>query len=93
MDFHFHNATPFQDVTVFRLIAGCSAVLGHVFTDFCGFSWWQRISTAAGMMIGVAPVEVAVAIGIFLLVVFFSGYVSLGLDHRGDHAPDDDVPP
>ncbi len=74
----FHNATPFQDVTVFRLIAGCSAVLGHVFTIFAGFRGGKGISTAAGMMIGVAPVEVAFAVGIFLLVVFFSGYVSLG---------------
>src|SRR5881227_2153168 len=28
----FHNATPFQDLTIFRLIAGISAVLGHVYT-------------------------------------------------------------
>src|SRR5581483_3149647 len=74
----FHNATPFQDITVFRLIAGCSAVLGHVFTIFAGFRGGKGISTAAGMLIGVAPVEVAVAAGIFLLVVFLSGYVSLG---------------
>ena len=74
----FHNATPFQDITVFRLIAGCSAVLGHVFTLFAGFRGGKGISTAAGMLIGVAPVEVAVAFGIFLLVVFLSGYVSLG---------------
>src|SRR3954469_6128875 len=25
----FHNATPFEDLTVFRIIAGVSAVLGH----------------------------------------------------------------
>lgn len=73
----FHNATPFQDITVFRLMAGCSAVLGHVFTIFAGFRGGKGISTAAGMLIGIAPVELAVAVGIFLLVVFFSGYVSL----------------
>jgi glycerol-3-phosphate acyltransferase PlsY len=73
----FHNATPFEDITVFRLIAGCSAVLGHVFTVFAGFRGGKGISTATGMLIGIAPVEVAVAVGIFLLVVFFSGYVSL----------------
>src|SRR5947209_9995482 len=28
----FHNATPFDDITIFRLIAGVSAVLGHVYT-------------------------------------------------------------
>lgn len=73
----FHNATPFQDITVFRLMAGCSAVLGHVFTIFAGFRGGKGISTAAGMLIGIAPVELAVAVGIFLLVVFLSGYVSL----------------
>ncbi|HET6402640.1 MAG TPA: glycerol-3-phosphate 1-O-acyltransferase PlsY [Candidatus Kapabacteria bacterium] len=73
----FHNATPFQDITVFRLIAGCSAVVGHVFTIFAGFRGGKGISTTAGMLIGIAPVELAVAVGIFLLVVFLSGYVSL----------------
>lgn len=74
----FHNATPFQDITVWRIIAGVSAVLGHVYTIFAGFRGGKGISTAAGMLIGVAPVEVAVAVGIFLLVVVLSGYVSLG---------------
>lgn len=74
----FHNATPFEDITVFRLIAGCSAILGHVYTVFAGFRGGKGISTAAGMLIGVAPIEIAVVAGIFLLVVFLSGYVSLG---------------
>ena len=74
----FHNATPFQDITIFRLIAGASAVLGHVYTVFAGFRGGKGISTAAGMLAGVAPIEIAVVAGIFLLVVLLSGYVSLG---------------
>jgi acyl phosphate:glycerol-3-phosphate acyltransferase len=74
----FHNATPFEDVTVFRIIAGVSAVLGHIFTVFAGFKGGKGISTAAGMLIGIAPVELAVAFGAFILVVTLSGYVSLG---------------
>jgi glycerol-3-phosphate acyltransferase PlsY len=74
----FHNATPFEDITIFRLIAGISAVLGHVYTVFAGFKGGKGISTAAGMLIGIAPVEVAIVTGIFLLVLFLSGYVSLG---------------
>lgn len=74
----FHNATPFEDLTIFRLIAGISAVLGHVYTCFAGFKGGKGISTAAGMLIGIAPVEIAVVTGIFLLVVALSGYVSLG---------------
>lgn len=74
----FHNATPFQDITVFRLIAGMAAVIGHVYTVFAGFRGGKGISTAIGMVIGVAPVEAAIVVGIFLVVVFISGYISLG---------------
>jgi acyl phosphate:glycerol-3-phosphate acyltransferase len=74
----FHNATPFEDITIFRIIAGVSAVLGHIFTVFAGFKGGKGISTAAGMLIGIAPVELAVAFGAFLLVVTLSGYISLG---------------
>jgi glycerol-3-phosphate acyltransferase PlsY len=74
----FHNATPFQDITVFKLIAGISAVLGHVYSCFAGFKGGKGISTAAGMLAAVAPIEVAVAFGLFILVVLLSGYISLG---------------
>lgn len=74
----FHNQTPFQDITVFRFFAGASAVLGHCYTIFAGWKGGKGISTTAGMLFAIAPVECAVAIGIFLLVVFASGYISLG---------------
>src|SRR5882724_4588530 len=28
----FTNQTPFEDITVIRIIAGCAAILGHVWT-------------------------------------------------------------
>jgi len=74
----FPNATGFEDITVVKTIAGVSAVIGHIWTAFAGFRGGKGINTALGMLIGIAPVELAVAIGIFLLVVFASGYVSLG---------------
>jgi glycerol-3-phosphate acyltransferase PlsY len=74
----FHNATPFQDITVFRFFAGISAVIGHCYTIFAGWKGGKGISTTLGMLAAIAPVEVAVAVGIFLLVVFASGYISLG---------------
>src|SRR3954466_7857208 len=40
----FHNATPFQDITVFRLIAGGAAILGHVYSIFAGFRGGKGIS-------------------------------------------------
>jgi glycerol-3-phosphate acyltransferase PlsY len=74
----FHNATPFEDLTVFRVIAGVAAVIGHVYTCFAGFKGGKGISTAAGMLLAIAPIEVAVAFGLFVLLVVFSGYISLG---------------
>jgi glycerol-3-phosphate acyltransferase PlsY len=74
----FPNATGFEDITVVKTIAGVAAVMGHVWTAFAGFRGGKGINTALGMLIGIAPVELAVAVGIFLLVVFASGYISLG---------------
>jgi glycerol-3-phosphate acyltransferase PlsY len=74
----FHNQTPFQDITVFRFFAGIAAVIGHCYTIFAGFKGGKGISTAAGMLIAIAPIETAVAIGFFMLVVVSSGYISLG---------------
>lgn len=74
----FNNRTPFEDETLIGIIAGCFAVLGHVFSPFVRFRGGKGINTAAGMLIGVAPIEVAIIVGVFLLVVFASGYISLG---------------
>ncbi|MCG8345211.1 MAG: glycerol-3-phosphate 1-O-acyltransferase PlsY [Chlorobiales bacterium] len=60
-----------------RLIAGLSAVFGHVFTVFAGFKGGKGVSTAAGMMFGIAPVTTLIVLGVFLLVVFVSRYVSV----------------
>ena len=74
----FVNHTPFDDFTVVQIIAGCAAILGHVWTLFAGFKGGKGIATAGGMLIGIAPVEVAVSVGVFALVLFIFHYVSLG---------------
>lgn len=74
----FVNRTPFEDETVVGLIAGISAVLGHMFSIFANFRGGKGINTSLGLLIAVAPVEVAVGLGIFLIILFASGYVSLG---------------
>lgn len=76
--FPFPNATPFTDVTLIRIIAGCAAILGHVWTAFGGFRGGKGIATAGGVLLGLATVEVLVAIGVFSIVFVLSRYVSLG---------------
>ena len=74
----FRNITPFEDITVLKIIAGVSAVLGHTFSAFVGFKGGKGINTALGMLISLSPVDVSISCGFFVIILLFSGYVSLG---------------
>jgi acyl phosphate:glycerol-3-phosphate acyltransferase len=74
----FENRTPFEDMTLVQIIAGISAIIGHVWTIFAGFKGGKGINTAAGMLVSLAPIDATISIGVFILVVLSSGYVSLG---------------
>jgi len=63
---------------VFALVCGLTAVLGHVFSVFVGFKGGKGVATAAGVMLGLAPIALAVAIVVWVALVFLTGYVSLG---------------
>ncbi len=74
----FQNATPFDDLTLVQIIAGISAVIGHIWTVFAGFKGGKGIATALGVLAMIITIDILVAIGIFVLVVTISRYVSLG---------------
>ncbi len=76
--FPLENATPFSDFTVVQIIAGISAIVGHTWTVFAGFKGGKGMATAAGMLIGIAPLEIGIAFAVFVIVVASSRYVSLG---------------
>jgi len=67
-----------EEFTLVQIIAGASAILGHIWTVFAGFKGGKGIATAAGMMIGIAPVEFAVSVVVFMIVLLSSRFVSLG---------------
>ncbi len=74
----FTNATPFDDFTLVQIIAGVSAVIGHIWTVFAGFRGGKGIATALGMLLMITTVDMLIAIGVFVVVVGISRYVSLG---------------
>ena len=60
------------------LVVGTAAILGHVFTVFLKFKGGKGVATAAGVLLGVAPVPIGICVILWLVVVLVSGYVSLG---------------
>ena len=74
----FTNVSPFDDFTLVQIIAGMSAVIGHVWTVFASFKGGKGIATALGMLLMLVTVDMLIAVGVFTLVVVISRYVSLG---------------
>lgn len=74
----FPNTTGFEDITLVKIIAGVSAVLGHTFSVFVDFKGGKGINTALGMLITIAPVDTLISVAVFVLILLSSGYVSLG---------------
>ncbi len=77
-DFPFTNRTPFDDITIVQIIAGAAAVIGHIFSVFLNFRGGKGINTAAGMLVGIAPIDISIAVIVFVIVLLSTGYVSLG---------------
>ena len=73
----FENVSPFDDFTLVQIIAGMSAVIGHIWTVFAGFKGGKGIATALGMLLTLITIDMLIAVGIFALVVLISRYVSL----------------
>ena len=56
---------------------GEAAVLGHMFSPYVSFKGGKGVATAAGMFLALAPVAVLLAILVWGLCLWLTGYVSL----------------
>ncbi|MGH7526277.1 MAG: glycerol-3-phosphate 1-O-acyltransferase PlsY [Gemmatimonadales bacterium] len=63
---------------VFALGCGIAAVVGHVFSVFLRFKGGKGVATAAGVMLGLTPAALGVSALVWLVLVYLTGYVSLG---------------
>jgi glycerol-3-phosphate acyltransferase PlsY len=66
------------ELELLKIIAGLSAVFGHIWTVFAGFKGGKGVGTGAGMLFGLIPGAVFSGIIIFIITVGLSRYVSLG---------------
>lgn len=76
--FPFPNQTPFDDFTLVQIIAGITAVIGHIWTIFADFKGGKGIATGLGVLITIITLDIALALAIFVIVVSLSKYISLG---------------
>ena len=56
---------------------GLAAVMGHIFPVFAQFKGGKGVATLFGMLLAVQPVIAISCVGVFLLVLFLTRYVSL----------------
>jgi glycerol-3-phosphate acyltransferase PlsY len=60
------------------VLLGAAAVVGHMFSPYVGFKGGKGVATAGGMFLALAPVALAISVGVWLLAVWLTGYVSVG---------------
>lgn len=66
-----------EAITNLQITLGLAAVLGHIFPIWAGFKGGKGIATLFGMILGIQPLVAVSLIGVFLLMLFLTRYVSL----------------
>jgi glycerol-3-phosphate acyltransferase PlsY len=61
-----------------RALIALAAFTGHLYPCFLGFQGGKGVAVALGVLLGLAPLGMAIAVPFFLLTVGVSRYVSLG---------------
>jgi len=62
---------------VLSVLAGVTAVVGHMYPIFARFEGGKGVNTAAGMLFALTPLTMAITLAVFAVVLFSWRYVSL----------------
>ncbi len=65
------------DGLLLRVLCGTAAMLGHIFPIWLGFRGGKGVSTALGLLLGVAPLAGVIGFGCWLAVFGIGRFVSL----------------
>jgi len=74
------SAEPTVAELAFTLIAGCAAILGHIFPVYIGFKGGKGVATSFGVALGLWPYFTLcslISFAVWLVVVLLSRYISL----------------
>lgn len=68
----------YSELPALTVLCGLIAILGHIFPVWLKFKGGKGVATAAGVVLALVPWGLLLALGVFILVVALSRYVSLG---------------
>lgn len=60
------------------VIAGLAAVMGHNFSVYMKFKGGKGVATSLGVIVAISPAVAAIGLGVAILVILITRYVSLG---------------
>jgi glycerol-3-phosphate acyltransferase PlsY len=70
---------PMHDPLIFGILCGVCAIAGHTRPVFLGLGKGGKgVATAAGVFLALAPIQTLLVLAVFSVVLWSSGYVSLG---------------
>jgi len=64
-------------LTTLQILTGLTSIIGHVYPVFAGFRGGKGVGTTFGVLLSIHPLLTLSCLGIFLLVLFITGYVSV----------------
>jgi len=67
-----------ENLVLFKIVMGILAVIGHIFPVYVGFKGGKGVATLMGMVLAIQPMAALICLGIFIVVLLISKYVSLG---------------
>lgn len=73
--FHKQNS---DMVHLLEMYAGFGAVIGHDFPIYMKFKGGKGIASTGGVVLGFCPIAAPISLGLFILTILITRYVSLG---------------
>ncbi len=76
--FSFYLANYYFNSKELALALAIVTVIGHCYSIFLNFKGGKGVATSAGIILLINPVLFFILLGVFIIIVLISGYVSLG---------------